>query len=161
MSVASVKSALQRARPALQEHLPRHRVDWAPGADPTAEERALLARYMAVAEQGGAADWERLMSEDIRVTMPPNPIWFAGRRPLVEYLAQLFDPTSPLHIGAWRYVPTRANRQPAAAAYVRRPGTTVYRAQVLDVLRVERGVVVEVTAFEPHLFPAFGLPLTL
>jgi hypothetical protein len=37
----------------------------------------------------------------------------------------------------------------------------VYRAQVLDVLRVDGGKVVEVTAFEPHLFPAFGLPLTL
>jgi NAD(P)-dependent dehydrogenase (short-subunit alcohol dehydrogenase family) len=35
MSVAAVKSALQRARPVLQERLPRRRLDWAPGAQPT------------------------------------------------------------------------------------------------------------------------------
>jgi len=63
--------------------------------------------------------------------------------------------------GRGRPLPTRANRQPAAAGYVQRPGTTVYRAQVLDVLRIEGGRIVEITSFEPHLFPAFGLPLTL
>jgi RNA polymerase sigma-70 factor (ECF subfamily) len=161
MSVASVKSALQRARPALQERLPRRRLDWAPATDPTAEERVLLQRYMAAAEHAAPDEWAQLMSEDIRITMPPNPLWFAGREPLVAYLAQMFDPASPLYIGDWRHLPTRANRQPAAAAYVRRPETTVFRAQVLDVLHVEDGRIVAVTAFEPHLFPAFGLPLTL
>jgi RNA polymerase sigma-70 factor (ECF subfamily) len=37
----------------------------------------------------------------------------------------------------------------------------VYRAQNLDVLRVADGKIVEITTFEPHLLPAFGLPLTL
>jgi RNA polymerase sigma-70 factor (TIGR02960 family) len=161
MSVAAVKSALQRARPVLQERLPRRRLDWSPGAAPTAEERALLQRYMDAAQHADAAGWAELLSEDIRITMPPNPLWFAGRDALVAYLAQLFDPASELHIGAWRHLPTSANRQPAAAGYVRRPGTTVFRAQVLDVLHVDRGKVVEITAFEPHHFPAFGLPLTL
>jgi RNA polymerase sigma-70 factor (ECF subfamily) len=161
VSVASVKSALQRARPVLQERLPRRRLDWAPGTDPTAEERALLQSYMDAAQHADPARWAELLSEDIRITMPPNPLWFAGREPLVGYLVQLFDPASELYIGDWRHLPTRANRQPAVAAYVRRPGTSVYRAQVLDVLRVEDGKVVEVTAFEPHLFPAFGLPLRL
>jgi len=35
MSVAAVKSALQRSRPVLQERLPRRRLDWAPGGEPT------------------------------------------------------------------------------------------------------------------------------
>jgi len=161
MSVASVKSALQRARPVLRERLPRRRTDWAPGSDPTAQERELLQRYMAAAEQGAAAEWTRLLSDDIRITMPPNPLWFTGREPLVAYLAQMFDSASEFYIGDWRHLPTRANGQPAAAGYVRRPGTTVFRAQVLDVLHISDGRVVEVTAFEPHLFPAFGLPLTL
>ena len=161
MSVASIKSSLQRARPVLQERLPRRRIEWAPGADPTAAERDLLQRYMSAAQDADAAEWTELMHEDIRITMPPNPLWFTGRDPLVGYLVQLFDPASELHIGAWRYLPTRANRQPAAAAYVRRPGTSIYRAQVLDVLHVDGGKIVEVTAFEPHLFPAFGLPLAL
>jgi RNA polymerase sigma-70 factor (TIGR02960 family) len=160
MSVASVKSALQRARPVLRERLPRRRTDWAPSTEPTEQERALLQLYINASQDPGAVDWAALMSEDIRITMPPNPLWFAGREPLVAYLKQMFDPASPLYFGDWRYLPTRANRQPAVAAYVRRPGTTVYRAQVLDVLHVADGRIVEVTAFEPHLFLAFGLPLT-
>jgi len=66
-----------------------------------------------------------------------------------------------MYHGRWRSLPTRANRQPAAAHYVQRPGDSVYRAQVLDVLRVEDGKVAEITAFAPELFPAFGLPPTL
>ena len=161
MSVPAVKSALQRARPVLQERLPRRRLDWERATEPTAEERALLQRYMDAAQHADAAGWAELLSDDIRITMPPNPLWFAGREPLVAYLARLFEPGSDVSIGDWRHLPTRANRQPAAAAYVRRAGTTVYRAQVLDVLRVEGGKVVEVMAFEPHHFPGFGLPLTL
>jgi RNA polymerase sigma-70 factor (ECF subfamily) len=50
---------------------------------------------------------------------------------------------------------------PAVAGYVRRPGTTVFRAQVLDVLRVRGDRIAQITSFEAHLFAAFGLPLTL
>jgi RNA polymerase sigma-70 factor (ECF subfamily) len=66
-----------------------------------------------------------------------------------------------MYHGRWRGLPTRANRQPAAAYYVQRPGDDTYRAQVLDVLRIVDGQVAEVTAFVPELFPAFGLPMTL
>jgi hypothetical protein len=64
-------------------------------------------------------------------------------------------------MGDWRLVPTRANRQPAAASYLRAPGDTVYRAFKLDVLRVEDGAIAEITTFSCDLFPAFGLPATL
>jgi RNA polymerase sigma-70 factor (ECF subfamily) len=37
----------------------------------------------------------------------------------------------------------------------------VYRAEAIDVLRIDGGLIVEITSFEPHLFPAFGLPGTL
>jgi RNA polymerase sigma-70 factor, ECF subfamily len=161
VSVAAVKSALQRARPVLKEHLPRRRVDWTPAADPTEEERALLARMMETGERGDAAAWAELVAEDLWLTMPPNPMWFAGRDSIAAMLAQTFDPSSPHYFGDWRFRPARANRQPAAAGYVRRPGTTVYRAQTLDVMRIENGKVAAITTFEPHLFPAFGLPLTL
>lgn len=68
---------------------------------------------------------------------------------------------SPEYFGEWKHLPARANRLPAAAGYVRRPGTRIYRPQVLDVLRIEDGKVAEITSFEPHLFPAFGLPLAI
>ena len=57
---------------------------------------------------------------------------------------------------------TSANRMPAAAFYVRKPGDALYRPIMLDVLRIEDGAVVAVTAFElPGLIAAFGLPDTL
>ncbi|WP_246269256.1 sigma-70 family RNA polymerase sigma factor [Acrocarpospora macrocephala] len=161
MSVASVNSALQRARPALRKHLPGDRSEWAAATEPTEEERALLKRYMEVAERADTAAMTEMLHEDVLLTMPPSPLWFAGREAFVSGIAQVFDTRSPRYFGRWRHLPTTANRLPAAAGYVQRPGTTVYRAQVLDVLRVVDGKIVEITSFEPHLFPAFGLPLTL
>jgi hypothetical protein len=63
--------------------------------------------------------------------------------------------------GEWRLQPTRANRQPTAASYLRAWGDSEFRAFKLDVLRVEGGKIAEVTTFDAHLFPAFGLPPTL
>jgi RNA polymerase sigma-70 factor, ECF subfamily len=160
LTVAAVKSALQRARATVREHLPARRSEWAPGADPTAAERELLRRYLGFMEHRDVGALVDMFREDVRVTMPPHPIWFAGREELLARLAELYDPTSPYYIGEWRDVPTRANRQPAVAHYVRGPGDDVYRAQVLDVLHVEDGRIVAITAFMPQLFAAFGLPPT-
>ncbi|HEX6467844.1 MAG TPA: RNA polymerase subunit sigma-70, partial [Streptosporangiaceae bacterium] len=57
--------------------------------------------------------------------------------------------------------PTSANRLPAAASYLRRPGDSQFRGFKLDVLRVERGAIAEITTFGPSRFPAFDLPSTL
>jgi hypothetical protein len=45
-SVASANSALQRARATLRKHLPVRRLEWAPGVDPSQEERVLLQRWV-------------------------------------------------------------------------------------------------------------------
>ncbi|MFB4296149.1 sigma-70 family RNA polymerase sigma factor [Actinomadura sp. NTSP31] len=161
LTVASVNSALQRARPALRDRLPERRDEWARGTDPSEAERDLLDRYMKAAVDGDTSAMTAMLREDVRITMPPNPIWFGGRDAIIGMLSQTFDPSSPAYIGRWRHLPTRANGRPALGGYVQRPGTSVYRAQVLDVLRIEEGLIAEITSFEPHLFPAFGLPLTL
>jgi RNA polymerase sigma-70 factor (ECF subfamily) len=96
-----------------------------------------------------------LLGEGVRFTMPPQPIVVTGRDALAGFFHRAFGPESP---GEFRLVPTRANRQPAAANYVRAPGDAVFRPLALDVLRIEAGLVVEITTFEPRLFPAFGLP---
>ena len=74
-----------------------------------------------------------LMREDIRVTMPPQPMVFDGRDSIAPLLETAFGPEG---MGDWRLVPTRANRMPAAASYLRRRGETEWRAFKLDVLRV-------------------------
>ncbi|MER6073135.1 RNA polymerase subunit sigma-70 [Streptomyces sp. NPDC001817] len=160
-SVASVNSALQRARPALREHLPASRTDWT-AAPPTDTQRAALRRYMAAAERLDFDAMAELLAEEVTLTMPPNPFWFTGRDALLAFLRPSLDPASPVFLGHWRHLPAHANGQLAAGGYVRRPGTNVYRAQVLDVLRFDaEGRIAEITSFEPHLFPAFGLPLRL
>ena len=161
VSVAAVKSALQRARPALREHLPQQRLEWARSLEPSAEERTLLRRYMDAHERADINTLAELLREDALLTMPPHSTFFVGRAAIVAFSAEVFDPASSHYHGLWRSVPTRANRQPAAAHFVRLPGAAAYRAQCLDVLRVENGKVVEITVFVPDLFPAFGLPLTL
>ncbi|WP_220182893.1 sigma-70 family RNA polymerase sigma factor [Sphaerisporangium album] len=161
MSVAAVKSALQRARPALRERLPGRRLDWAISSEPTQDERALLHRYMAAMESADAHALAGLLSEDVRLTMPPLPMWFAGRDAITAFAAEVFTPGSSAYHGDWRLVPVHANRQPATAKYNRRPDETTYRAQSLDVLRIVGGQVLEITTFGPGFFPIFALPETL
>jgi RNA polymerase sigma-70 factor (ECF subfamily) len=162
LSTASVNSALQRARPALREHLPAgRRTEWAPATAPTREEREVVERYRAAAERLDIPAMAELLAADAKLTMPPNPYWFVGRKAILDFVTQTLDPASPQFFGHWRHLPTRANGQPAVGGYVQRPGTTVYRAQNLDVLRIEDGRIAEITTFEPHLLPAFGLPLKI
>lgn len=161
VTVATVNNDLQRARPVLRDRLPARRAEWTSATGPTPEEKAILERYMAAALGGDVDSMAELLADETILTMPPNPLWFVGRDAIVKFLRPSFEPGSPGYVGAWRSLPTSANRQPAVAHYLRRPGTAVFRAQVFDVLRIEGGRITQITAFEPHLFPAFGLPLKL
>jgi RNA polymerase sigma-70 factor (ECF subfamily) len=161
-TVASVNSALQRARATLKEHLPERRLDWAPSAEPTARERVVLRGYMDAVERADLAAVAGLLAEEVRTTMPPFPMWFEGRTAVLGALAAGWDPDAPAYVGRFRMVETRANRQPAAAAYVQEPGQDAYRAFAISLLRIEDDRVVEATAFhDPGLFPAFALPAVL
>lgn len=90
--------------------------------------------------------------------MPPNPYCFDGLTAIEPLLERAFGPDRD---GDWRLVATMANRMPTAASYLRRPGDTAFRAFKFDVLRIEGGVLAEITTFDSALFPAFGLPVTL
>ena len=159
VSVASANSALQRARATLKTQLPARRVEWTLSSNPSEEDRAVLKRYMEAHERADAGAVAELLREDALLSMPPRPTFYEGREAIAAFFAQdAFGPDSPGH---FRLVPTRANRQPAAACYVRRPGESEYRALSLDVLGIEDEKVVAITAFTADLFPAFGLPSRL
>jgi RNA polymerase sigma-70 factor (ECF subfamily) len=160
-SVASVNSALQRARATLRHHLPERRLDWAPPAESTEQERAVLRRYMDAVERADLAAMAELLAEDVRATMPPYPFWFADRAGVLAALAASWDPASPDFVGRFRMVPTRANGRPAAAAYVQVRHDEEYRAFAISVLHVDGGRIAEMTAFhDTHLFRAFDLPMS-
>jgi RNA polymerase sigma-70 factor (ECF subfamily) len=156
-SVASVNSALQRARETLREHL-GERGEWARAPRATQEESELLRRYLEAHERADVEALGALLRDDARLTMPPHPVWYLGREAILIASAQGFDPA----FGQLRSVATAANLQPAAAHYLRAPGESEHRPLAIDVLRVERGQLVEITSFvSPRLFAAFGLPASL
>ncbi|HEV2636758.1 MAG TPA: RNA polymerase subunit sigma-70 [Actinocrinis sp.] len=158
MTVAAVNSALQRARATLQDKLPDGRVDEWSATEPSAQELTLLAGFIDAHERADAAAAIALMREDIRITMPPYPMCFDGRAQCAALVENAFGPGSE---GDWLLLPIRANRMPAAASYLRRPGDTVYRAFKIDVLRTDGSAIAEITTFDTTLFPAFDLPQIL
>jgi RNA polymerase sigma-70 factor (ECF subfamily) len=149
-SVAAANSALQRARATVQEHPTRR-----PERPATEDERRLLEGFIDTHERADTEGAIALLREDVRITMPPHPWLFEGIQAVRELMLQAKG------TGEWRLVPTRANRMPTAASYLRQLGDAEFRAFKLDVLRVEGGRIAEVTTFDATLFPAFGLPPVL
>jgi RNA polymerase sigma-70 factor (ECF subfamily) len=158
-TVASVNSALQRAHAGLREHLPERRLEWAPGTDPTAAERELLDRYVAYSERADARGIAEVLHEDVRFSMPPEPGSWQGRDRVVQSWIDGGFGTEAF--GSLRCVVTRANRQPAVANYVKRPGDGAYAPLAIDVLRIQQGAVAEIVTFGREVFAAFGLPRSL
>jgi RNA polymerase sigma-70 factor (ECF subfamily) len=159
-SIASVNSALQRARATLREHLPRQRSEWSP-AGPTEEERSVLQRFMDACEHADLTALAALLREDAVFSMPPVPDVTRGRDAIIEQWAPAM--TGPTALGEFLVVPAWLNRQPAAVCYARRPGEAVFRSVGVDVLRVEGGVITEILAWEhTAAFPVLdllGLPV--
>jgi RNA polymerase sigma-70 factor (TIGR02960 family) len=154
-SPTAVNSALQRARATLRsQRPPAERDGWVAGSTTTTE-REVLDRYIKAYEAGDTEATLSLVSDDIRVTMPPYRHLFAGR----EAIRQLGERARAT--GDWRLLPTSANRQPAAACYLRDPESGRFDAFKIDVLRVVDGRIVDITAFGPQQFPDFDLPLVL
>jgi len=153
-SVAAANSALQRARATMQSHLSPQRAEWS-AREPSAAERDLVEQFIAAHERCDAEAAMAIAARDLRVTMPPLPYRFDGPdaiRPLMAEAAAM---------GEWRLIPVDANRMPAAASYLRRPGDSEFRAFKFDVMRIEAGTIAEITTFNADLFPVFGLKPTL
>ena len=85
----------------------------------------------------------------------PRPLWYDGHDGFIAGSAE------HAAAGEHRLVPTSANRQPATAICLRRPGDSELRPLSLEVLRIEDGLVADIVHFSPDLLPAFGLPPTL
>jgi RNA polymerase sigma-70 factor (ECF subfamily) len=151
-SVAAANSALQRGRATLEERLPAQREE-ARTADLSGEEQELLAAFIETHMSGDVDAAVAVMHEQIRVTMPPYPFLYDG----IAAMTGLCERAMRSGMGEWRLVATRANRMPTAASYLREPGSDVFRAFKLDVLRMQDGKIREATTFGPELFEAFGL----
>jgi RNA polymerase sigma-70 factor (ECF subfamily) len=155
-TVASVNSALQRARTGMRAHLPRRRLEWAPNIEPTADERQLLDRVVEYTERADVRGLTTVLHEDVRFTMPPQPGVWQGRDQVVQsWIDGGFGSDT---FGSLRCLTTRANRQPAVANYVKRLADPAHIPLALDVLRIQDGAVIDIVTFGPEVFPAFELP---
>jgi RNA polymerase sigma-70 factor (ECF subfamily) len=153
-SVASVNSALQRARATL-ESSQLTAVETAPSVDAADED--LLARYVAAFERYDMEALTSLIHEDATQSMPPFDLWLAGRD---DILAWWVGPG--IACNGSRVVPTMAaNGAPAFGQYKPREDGDGYEPWALQVLEIEDGKIVEFTFFldTARVFPLFGLPL--
>jgi RNA polymerase sigma-70 factor (ECF subfamily) len=150
-TVASVNSALQRARKTVDERLPdesQHATLRALGDDRI---RALVERYMGALEAGDVDALVAMLSEEAAWSMPPCPRWYRGEEAIAAFLAEY-----PCR-ERWRHVPTHANGQVAVGCYMWDPERETYAAAVLDVLTLHGTRIADVTAFlAPWVFHRFG-----
>jgi RNA polymerase sigma-70 factor (ECF subfamily) len=153
----SVKGALQRARAALRERLPAADRERAPRPN-SARERRLVGRFADAVESGDIDQMVALLTDDARLTMPPQPLEYQGQDAIGAFLRHREEVRgAPL-----RLVPTRANTQPAFGGYLPDTQTAIAHAYALFVLTLEGEQVSAITWFgDNSVFRHFGLPRTL
>ena len=155
-SVASVNSALQRARATL-ESSSLEASTTAPSVD--AADAELLQRYVDAFERYDMTALTSLIHEDATQSMPPFDLWLAGRDDILSFWV------GPGHTcRGSKVIPTlAANGAPAFAQYRPVPDGDGYEPWALQVIEIEDGRIVEFTFFldTATVFPRFGLPLEL
>jgi RNA polymerase sigma-70 factor (ECF subfamily) len=149
----SVYSALKRARATLKRGLPSADTPAAPRPN-SPQEQALLFRFVEAFEAADIAGIVACLTEDVWVRMPPVPLEYQGR----DLAAQFFATVSFRRGRRFRLVPTRANGQPAFAAYLYDPVAAVGRAHGLLVLTVTGDHLSAITGFDNAVFDRFGVP---
>jgi RNA polymerase sigma-70 factor (ECF subfamily) len=151
-SVASVNSALQRARATIADTQPTTEDEPAPMRAADAE---LLDRYVAAFEQYDIDSLVKLLHEDATLSMPPYDLWLRG----------------PEHIAAWfvgighecegsRLIATSANGMAAFGQYRPSGPGASFEPWALQVIEHSNGQITAINSFldTARMFPLFGLP---
>jgi RNA polymerase sigma-70 factor (ECF subfamily) len=155
-SVASVNSALQRARSTLDAS-DLSAADTSPSVDGADAE--LLARYVEAFERYDMDALTSLIHEDATQSMPPYDLWLSSRDDIFRWWV---GPGAGCR--GSRVLPTvAANGSPAFGQYKPSDSGSGYDPWALQVLEVSDGRIVEFTFFldTERVFPLFGLPLRL
>jgi RNA polymerase sigma-70 factor, ECF subfamily len=150
-SVASVNSALQRARTALAG-LPEHQRP----EEVEPENAELLAKYVDAFQRYDMKALLTLLREDALQTMPPFELWIQGADNITAWMQQ----PGPSACAGSVLVPVRANGVLAWGQYKPDPEQGGLAAWGLQVHEVAGGKISRMTYFldSERLFPLFGLP---
>ena len=150
-SVASVNSALQRARATIEAS----NVE-ADTAQLDEADRDLLSRYVKAFEAYDMETLTSLIHEDAKQSMPPYDMWLSGRDDIFEWWLG-----PGIGCRGSRVIPTvAANGSPAFGQYKPSESGSGFDPWALQVLEVSDGQIVELTFFldTDRVFPLFGLP---
>jgi RNA polymerase sigma-70 factor (ECF subfamily) len=147
-SVASVNSALQRARATLAEL----DLDTSGPSSVDEDQQELLTRYVEAFEAYDITSLVSLLHEDANFSMPPFPLWVRGPEQIGRFMLG-----QGIHCRGSRVVATSANGGPAVAIY--HPAGDTYEPWAIVVLEVSDGRITGLHHFlYPELFAEFGLP---
>jgi len=152
-SVASVNSALQRARATLEA---RDLTESTTTETIDGDQQELLARYVQAFERYDMDALTTLIHEDATQSMPPYDMWLHGRD---DILTWWLGPG--IGCRGSRVIPTiSANGSPAFGQYKPSETGSGFDPWALQVLEIEDGRIVELTFFldTERVFPLFGLP---
>jgi RNA polymerase sigma-70 factor, ECF subfamily len=142
-SVASVNSALQRARKAVEERAPEQSQQETLRELGDERLREIVDRYVEAWERNDVDTVMEMLADDATFAMPPLASWFGG-----EESIRIFLEGWPLS-GSWRWrpIPTSANGQPALAFYIWDEDEQAYMPFALNVLTFRGEQISDVTAF--------------
>jgi RNA polymerase sigma-70 factor (ECF subfamily) len=142
-TTASVNSALQRARAAVDERVPEQSQQSTLRGLGDDRVRELVERYVDAWERNDVEAFTAMLAEDATFAMPPLATWYRGRDGIRTWAIN-----APMS-GAWRWrsIYVRANGQPALGFYAWNEDEQSYRAFALNILSFRGDEVVDVTAF--------------
>ncbi|WP_307828408.1 sigma-70 family RNA polymerase sigma factor [Antrihabitans sp. YC2-6] len=154
-SVASVNSALQRARRIVAEKVPSVSQAQTVRELGDLRLRQIVDDFTGALERGDADALVALLTADVTWSMPPLPHWYHGLAAVTDFATSV--PLSSC--GAWRRLPTTANGQPALGSYLWDPDSETHLPFAIDVLTLRADRICEITTFiGPEHHAAFGLP---
>ena len=119
-------------------------------------EAAIVDRFVSAFERFDLDELVALLTDDARLTMPPEPAEHRGPQPIAGFLLES-------HSGQdLKFLPTRANSQPALVLYLPDPSAPIWRACGLIVLTLRGNQIHALTRFRDlGLHARFGFPGTL
>jgi RNA polymerase sigma-70 factor, ECF subfamily len=142
-TVASVNSALQRARVSVEQRVPEQTQQATLRSLGDTELRELVGRYVDAWERCDVEAFAALLTDDATFAMPPLASWYSTREGISTWAS-----LSPMS-GAWRWraALTRANGQPALGFYAWDEHARAYLPFALNVLTLRGSRVSDVAAF--------------
>jgi RNA polymerase sigma-70 factor (ECF subfamily) len=142
-TVASVNSALQRARQTVDSRLPEQSQQATLRSLGDERLREIVETYMDAMARGDVDAVIGLLADDAAWSMPPLAAWFRGGDALTGFLLR-----GPLSGDwRWRHLPARVNGQAAVGSYCWHPEEQSYLPFALDVLTLDGARIKEITSF--------------